>query len=396
MKKNYTYIFVLLAIINGYLLYAYGISSFLTTCIFYLLLIYGVQFFSSLLKNEMIKKNLHQNTKTLLSIFLFIEFFMTFIPPFTFMNHYSETEKKIYLSEYKRKRQSELLQKLGFNRARFTFIETYIPNSSRELKREEYTYTHHYNSIGLRGPLPNIVKDSNEYRIILLGDSFVEGDGTPDDSTISKLLETNLNKNHLKTKYTVINGGISGSNVLYEQDLYYKKLEKFNPDMIINTVFLNDILDIDIMKNQGKLPLSEYFISVSHIFRFFYFIIFRIEGYKSLNTKKRNLSKGEVKNIQLIFNEMYTFKRKLNAKKIRVINLYIPSKEQLLNNNQIFKNFGNFDIDMYDYSKNKDIPEDKLVTILYWKYDVHFKPAGYLFTAQILTNKIEKENARTN
>lgn len=374
-----------------FFLCSYGISCFITTCIFYYLVYIGINYIVSFIKSKDLKIIILKNIKLLLFLLLVIEFFMTFIPPFTFMNQDSETKWKIYMSEFKRKKRSELFQKIGIKKVRFTYTDAYLPDSNRMLKNTDYTYVHHYNSIGLRGKLPDIKKNSNEFRIIMLGDSFIEGDGSPDDSTIAQLLENNLNAQKDRIKYTVINGGISGSNIFYAENLYFRKLKRYKPDLVINTVFINDILDVGILKSHGTLPLSEYFVAISHIFRVFYFNIFKISGYEAINDPKRIPPKSEIINKLLIIKKAQDFKKQLVTHKIDVVNLYIPSKEQILNQYPVFNTDSVFDINMYDHLSAQMVDKEKIIRTYYWKHDIHFKPTGYLFTSKVLAKSIKNK-----
>ncbi len=87
-------------------------------------------------------------------------------------------------------------------------------------------------------------KPKNTFRILMLGDSFTEGDEVPADKTFSKLLEQQLNQLPLGPIYEVINAGIRGSGPL--QAYLWLKTEgiKFQPDLIILNFYLgNDITD---------------------------------------------------------------------------------------------------------------------------------------------------------
>jgi len=86
-------------------------------------------------------------------------------------------------------------------------------------------------------------KPPNTTRILMLGDSFTQGDEVPIDKTFSKLLETKLNA-QANRAYEVINAGVRGSGSL-QQYLWFKNQGlKFNPDLVILNFYLgNDITD---------------------------------------------------------------------------------------------------------------------------------------------------------
>lgn len=87
-------------------------------------------------------------------------------------------------------------------------------------------------------------KPANTFRILMLGDSFTEGDEIPREKTFSKLLEARLNTQTDSRTYEVINAGVRGGSPL--QYYLWLKTEglKFNPDLIILNFYLgNDITD---------------------------------------------------------------------------------------------------------------------------------------------------------
>ena len=119
------------------------------------------------------------------------------------------------------------------------------PNGHEEFYKPEFHYDHKYNSLGLRDKQFKVAKDSNEYRILGLGDSFTEGVGTSQDSTWLKQLEYRLNNDTvLKKHYTTMNGGAHGSDLFFSYDLLAHCLLKYKPDAVILNLNSTDINDI--------------------------------------------------------------------------------------------------------------------------------------------------------
>ncbi len=101
------------------------------------------------------------------------------------------------------------------------------------------------NNIGLRG-LDINQKQSDTYRIFMVGGSTTFGSKAPsDNNTIPKYLENILNSKYDK-KFEVINAGIGGASSYHEINLIYDKLLKFEPDMIIVYDGWNDLQNIHI------------------------------------------------------------------------------------------------------------------------------------------------------
>ncbi len=78
------------------------------------------------------------------------------------------------------------------------------------VQRDEFNYPFKHNADGLRDKTRAVEKDSNEYRIICLGNSYTEGIGAPQDSTWPALLENYL-KNETKNKVCVLNAGVTSA-----------------------------------------------------------------------------------------------------------------------------------------------------------------------------------------
>ena len=75
------------------------------------------------------------------------------------------------------------------------------------------------NSLGFRGfKKDNIQKNSNKKRILLVGDSFIEGSGYDYEFTIGGLLQKKLG-----SKYQILNSAVES----YSPSIYYKKTQYF-------------------------------------------------------------------------------------------------------------------------------------------------------------------------
>ncbi len=396
MKKYGTYTLLILLLIHVFLLYCYGISTFLTTCLCYYFIYIFFRFVCGLIKNKEWKDLVIVNLRNILLILVAIEFIMTFIPPFNFLNNYMERDRGVYFSEYKRKTQCILLQKLGFDKARFIFEDGNLPDSKRRVNRGEYSFIHTYNELGLRGKLPRLQKSTNEIRIVLLGDSFIEGDGTPDDSTISVLLEQKLNAENTRYKFSVINGGISGSNPIYELQFLRNKLMRFNPDMIVASVFSNDLWDIHVMRHQNTLPLEEYPFAISHIFRLFYFGIMKYNDFSCLNPPQRTKKLRETL-LHYLQDDLMIAQKQFKNQGIDMLTMYIPTKEEVMNRNvflaqkQHISGSIKYDVNILkQFDVNGNNQKSKLPGRYYWNNDAHFRPAGYNLVATILSEKIKQ------
>jgi len=101
------------------------------------------------------------------------------------------------------------------------------------------------NSKGLRDYEHTYEKPEGTFRILVLGDSFIEAAQVPLNETLSKHLESLLNTNLDKDiYYEVINAGFSMYGT--EQELIFLETEgvRYKPDIVILSFFpANDVFD---------------------------------------------------------------------------------------------------------------------------------------------------------
>jgi len=96
------------------------------------------------------------------------------------------------------------------------------------------------NSKGLRDREFEYEKKADTFRILTFGDCMVFGWGVPLEKTSSKLLETHLNQTHPNQRFEVLNFGVGNYNTVQEHLLLNAEGWKYQPDMVLLYVFLND------------------------------------------------------------------------------------------------------------------------------------------------------------
>lgn len=119
---------------------------------------------------------------------------------------------------------------------------THPPNYSGARQSPEFSYRFETNSHGLRYPELTRSKDPNEYRVLLLGDSFTEGDGVEQAQTFGSLLELRYDGRLMGLpRVRFINGGLSGIGPLEYWRLFRRVGLGFSPDAVVVVVMANDI-----------------------------------------------------------------------------------------------------------------------------------------------------------
>jgi GDSL-like Lipase/Acylhydrolase family len=115
-----------------------------------------------------------------------------------------------------------------------------IPGASQVIRTTEFEIEETINSLGLRGPEYPYEKPDGTVRVLLLGDSFLEGYTVSLDSLVSTLLEKRLNQAS-PARYEVINGGTAGYST--DQEVLFSESEgrRYAPDVTVLMFYVNDV-----------------------------------------------------------------------------------------------------------------------------------------------------------
>lgn len=113
-------------------------------------------------------------------------------------------------------------------------------NLTMEFSSPEYEITESFNSRGVRGPEYPLAKPSDEYRIVVLGDSFAEGYTVEFEELFSEVLKRRLN-DQAGRRFEVINLGMAGYSTDQELLLYQTEGRQYNPDLTVLMFHDNDV-----------------------------------------------------------------------------------------------------------------------------------------------------------
>ena len=101
-----------------------------------------------------------------------------------------------------------------------------------------------FNAKGTRGSEPQYEKPENVYRILIIGDSFVEALQVADDQTFYALLQDELDASiTTQNQFEVIAVGRTGWSPLQEAIFYEVEGYKYNADLVIQLFYINDVAD---------------------------------------------------------------------------------------------------------------------------------------------------------
>jgi lysophospholipase L1-like esterase len=114
------------------------------------------------------------------------------------------------------------------------------------------------NSHGLRDREYSVSKPPGAYRIVMLGDSTTLGWGDPEDETIPKILERELNRTGIPgyRNCEVLNAGVGNYDTVQEVEHYLVNDRVFHPDLVILDYFINDAEPVPVERNTALLGRS--------------------------------------------------------------------------------------------------------------------------------------------
>lgn len=128
----------------------------------------------------------------------------------------------------------------------FESIDSYhrwTPNKIIEYNQIEFNYSYPANTHGFREKEFPVKKNDSVEIVYVLGDSFVEGDGAPYDSTLTRFLEKLFHKDGF-SKVKVFNVGVSGSDPIYQYKFFENELIHTHPEIVIMLTNFSDLYDV--------------------------------------------------------------------------------------------------------------------------------------------------------
>ncbi|MDD2385276.1 MAG: GDSL-type esterase/lipase family protein [Bacteroidales bacterium] len=262
-------------------------------------------------------------------------------------------------------------------------------NSTYSFQNTEFDFFRKSNSIGLSGEDIKEKKDSNEYLIIALGDSFTEGDGAHADSTWPKFLEQKMPKKD-SLSFRFINAGISGSDPVYEYRLLKDKLLVYKPNLVIVAYGceMEDMLlrggeeRFDKMQTAIKKHWWQPVYAVSFVCRLFVHNLF---GYNELLIPKQEIIKAKGKAISDLKKTIIQFRELSKDYKFELLIVFYPVKYETDTGKFIYNSLvleyanmqGVVCLDLLEYYREIENIDASDSQKYYWEIDGHHNAAGY-------------------
>ena len=116
-----------------------------------------------------------------------------------------------------------------------------VPNADGMFTTDEYDVHLQYNARGIRGPEIPYEKPAGTFRVVMLGDSFLEGYSVNREDRVAEQLEKDLAAQDASRKYQVIALGTAGYST--DQELLWLEAEgvKYQPDVVVVLFYMNDV-----------------------------------------------------------------------------------------------------------------------------------------------------------
>jgi len=279
-----------------------------------------------------------------------------------------------------------------------TWYHVWPSDQTHWLKKPEYSYIRHTNSMGYSDMEWPLAKPNGQRRILSLGDSFTEGDGAPYDSSYVSQLRKLLNKE--SDNCYVMNAGICGSDPFISFVNYRDRLQKYQPDLILQTISSGD-MNVDILIRGGlerfkpdgsvqfrKGPWWEPVYAVSSISR----LAFSAMRYDQVLMKEGEVSqrKRYLDSITIdLFNQYAALAKRNHARLIVVLQPFHDELNNMRYNydftsiEMALKQNHNIEIrDLMPFFAEYIKAQNKEPGYYYWPHDGHHNPPGYLMMAE--------------
>lgn len=124
-----------------------------------------------------------------------------------------------------------------------TLHHRFMPLASGRYQSTEFNTEYRINSLGLRDREYPLEKPQGAVRILMLGDSFTEGDGVEAAETFSKVVEARLREAIPAKQIEVINAGVGSYSPILEYLYLAKEGIKLKPDLVVLNLDLSDFYD---------------------------------------------------------------------------------------------------------------------------------------------------------
>ncbi len=276
-------------------------------------------------------------------------------------------------------------------------------------KEKEFVHSWNPNNEGLNDH--NFSTKKSKPRIMILGDSFVQGVGATSDSTLPLQVGYILADKQPEMPMEVWNCGMAGADPIYEYRLFHDILLKYRPDMLVVVVNSSDVDDVLIRGGFERFrpdstvayhhaPWFEPIYAQSHLARFIFRNVFR---YNSRLISESKMESAEHTADTILASALDSFSTLCTERQIKLCIAFHPLGYEPPHSSAYRVS------PLVDHCKAQHIPyldmslalqedgyDEAHVKALSWPIDSHFKNAGYHYLAELISQQIAAMMDSTN
>ena len=269
----------------------------------------------------------------------------------------------------------------------------------------EYSYAIRANNEGLLDKDFTVANKPHAFRIMVIGDSFVQGMGAAPDSTVPKQLESILKARYGNTlEIEVWNCGVANSDPFFEYVLFANRLLKYNPNYVIEVVNFTDITDVilrggfnrfhasDSSVTYNSPPWYEPIYAKSFLFRSIYHDVL---GYNWLFLRPKQEIEARQNSAKLIDGVLTDFEKLCSGHHIPFLVAFHPSNYEMREKTEYSMQ------SLINYCDSTHIPRTDIrgclisygfygekSSQLYWPIDGHCNSFGYIHFARCISSPV--------
>jgi len=139
-----------------------------------------------------------------------------------------------------------------------------LPGYRGTVRRTEYSYAVRSNSMGFRDEELPASKPSNEYRVMVLGDSIAAGYGVVEKERFTELIEDQFNSGEgddAGPTLRMVNAAIGGHGTIQSRMVFEQFAEQVDPDAVLLVFSVNNDFENNKRVFNWQSGLEDYYLN---------------------------------------------------------------------------------------------------------------------------------------
>jgi hypothetical protein len=272
----------------------------------------------------------------------------------------------------------------------------------------EFSYNYTINSQGYNDIEWDTASTDSTFKILILGDSFTEGFGAPQDSSwvaqLRKMLAENAFSKNRKP-VLLLNAGISAADPYTNLYALQHELYRLKPDLVVQVISNQDFDEDFLLRGgyerftgEGHLsyqvrPKAEWLYAYSHVSRIFFHYVFGYHQYLQKEQTEWEKTLFRLKHLEALTK---AYEQWAEENKTECLFLFMDTDAYQIANRQTF------DWEAHPFSKSKYLSTHSIIPCMFdvskrdsasffdywWKNDGHHNSRGYGIMAQCIYPEI--------